>query len=287
MSPRLINPLLDQRAEQVLITRPVPLDLTQVSRNHSCCRDNPYRLTGRQIPGLPSNLTRFLTAKQTPMFAGVPKVASVSLVAPFQSVTPWLTKRALLSVSTFDPSRGPSVPQDTVPASVRTRTGERCEVPFGDVHLGRASSCRLLGKWQTSGPRASNRRTRAFEAGLRPFFPVDVSNETSAGNRADACDILSPEGDHLARPRSRVPHKTRAGGESRPLLSPTCRPDDPDSPDLTRSQPTSPASSRKRQVAVMTVQAADTLAKASRGGATNTELASHALGLHGRDILRR
>jgi hypothetical protein len=34
----------------------------------------------------------------------------------------------------------------------------------------------------------------------------------------------------------------------------TCRPDDPDSPDLTESHPTSPAPSRKRQVAVMIVQ---------------------------------
>ena len=37
-------------------------------------------------------------------------------------------------------------------------------------------------------------------------------------------------------------------------LSPTCRPDDPDSPDLTSSQLPSPAPSRKPQVAVMTVQ---------------------------------
>jgi len=37
-------------------------------------------------------------------------------------------------------------------------------------------------------------------------------------------------------------------------LSPTCHPDDPDSPDLTGSQPLSPAQSRKRQAAVMTVE---------------------------------
>jgi hypothetical protein len=38
------------------------------------------------------------------------------------------------------------------------------------------------------------------------------------------------------------------------VLSPTCRPDDPDSPDLSESHLTSLAPSPKRQVAVMTVQ---------------------------------
>jgi hypothetical protein len=38
------------------------------------------------------------------------------------------------------------------------------------------------------------------------------------------------------------------------LLSPTCRPDEPDSPDLTYSQPTSPASFQITQLRAMTVQ---------------------------------
>jgi hypothetical protein len=37
-------------------------------------------------------------------------------------------------------------------------------------------------------------------------------------------------------------------------MSPTCRPDEPDSPDLSESHPLSPAPSRKRQLRVMTVQ---------------------------------
>ena len=45
-----------------------------------------------------------------------------------------------------------------------------------------------------------------------------------------------------------------APGSPTIFLSPTCRPDDPDSPDSTRSQPPSPAPSRKPQVAAMTVQ---------------------------------
>src|SRR3954468_1447135 len=46
----------------------------------------------------------------------------------------------------------------------------------------------------------------------------------------------------------------RPAPSARHIGSPTCRRDDPDSPDFTGRQPPSPAPSRKRQARVMTVQ---------------------------------
>jgi len=117
------------------------------------------------------------------------------------------------------------------------RSGERVRVGKGEgpasIPAGRRGARRRRRAWPRDPGRSAGRR------------PIDAS-------LAEAAPTSS-------RRRSRVTLPGKDRRQSVAHLSPTCRPDDPDSPDLRDSQPTSPALSRKRQVAGMTVQVGATL----------------------------
>src|SRR5450631_771309 len=88
---------------------------------------------GHDAATVPFSIRRRLTAKQTFTTPAVPKLASVCAWAPFQSVTPVLTKRSLLSVTVLVPSvGGGSAPHEMEPATARANNGEmRRPAPLG------------------------------------------------------------------------------------------------------------------------------------------------------------